>query len=35
MVEEPAMENRIDRNHMRGVSIDRDRLSVAATDALT
>lgn len=34
-VEEPAMEKMMDRNHMRGVSMDKERLSVAATDALT
>ncbi len=35
LVEEPAIENRIDKNHMRGVSIDKERLSVAATEART
>jgi len=35
LVEEPAIENRMDRNHMRGVSMERERSSVAATDART
>lgn len=34
-VDEPAMEKMMERNHMRGVSMDRERLSVAATEALT
>jgi hypothetical protein len=35
LVEEPAIANRMERIHIRGVSIDRVRLSVAATEALT
>jgi hypothetical protein len=35
LVEEPAIANKMERIHIRGVSMDRVRLSVAATEALT
>jgi len=35
LVEEPAIAKMIDRNHMRGVSMEREVLSVAATEART
>lgn len=35
LVEEPAIAKMMDKNHMRGVSMDREVLSVGATDART